>query len=87
VTALEFLKEHASAVDCILLDLVMPRLHGDAVCRELKSLAPDMRVVVMSGYLDRVTEDVAAFATTVLSKPFTPQSLRDAVRTAIGGRR
>jgi hypothetical protein len=46
-----------------------------------------MPVVVMSGYLDQVTEEVASVCTGVLSKPFTPQSLRDAVRSAILERR
>jgi PAS domain S-box-containing protein len=84
--AIEYLREHGSAVACVVLDLVMPHVHGEAVCRELTELAPAIPVVVISGYLDQVTEQVAVKATGVLQKPFTPQTLRDAVRAAIDDR-
>jgi CheY-like chemotaxis protein len=82
--AVHLFRTRGTTIRCVVLDLVLPRLHGEAVCRELKSLAPDVPIVAMSGYLDvAMSEGVAAAVASVLQKPFTPQTLRDAVRSAL----
>jgi PAS domain S-box-containing protein len=87
VAAVKSVQASANHLDCVLLDLVLPHLHGEVVCREVKAIAPSLPIVIMSGYVDQITGQVAAAAARVLPKPFTPQSLRDAVRAAIVERR
>jgi len=41
---------HRSSIRLVLLDLTMPRMSGDEVFSEIKRLAPEVPVVLMSGY-------------------------------------
>ena len=74
---LELFHKHPGAVDCVLLDLSMPRLDGRAVLRELRNQVPTARVVLMSGFDER--EALPQFAELglngFLQKPFTAEAL------------
>ena len=77
---------HRSSISLVLLDLTMPRLGGDEVFRELHKLAPEVPVVLMSGYSEQ--EATSALASQGLAG-FLPKpcSIRDAlavVRGALG---
>jgi PAS domain S-box-containing protein len=41
---------HRSSISAVLLDLTMPRMGGDEVFEEIHKLAPEVPVVLMSGY-------------------------------------
>jgi len=41
---------HRSSINAVLLDLTMPRMGGDEVFEEIHKLAPEIPVVLMSGY-------------------------------------
>jgi CheY-like chemotaxis protein len=82
--AVEVFRAHSDDIACVVLDLVLPRLQGEAVCQALKASSPSTPIVAMSGYLESApTTQVATVVSRILQKPFTPQTLRDAVRTAI----
>ncbi|MEW5765205.1 MAG: response regulator [Acidobacteriota bacterium] len=67
-------------VDVVLLDLKMPGLQGIDTLREIKRLAPEVPVVILTGHLLKSTEQeglrLGAFA--YLTKPCT---LEEIVRT------
>ncbi len=48
--ALEILGRDKSAVDLILLDLTMPKLSGRDTFRGIREVAPDLPVIISSGY-------------------------------------
>jgi CheY-like chemotaxis protein len=48
--ALRLFGEHATEVRLALIDLTMPRLSGEATLRQLRLAAPDLPLVLMSGY-------------------------------------
>jgi two-component system cell cycle sensor histidine kinase/response regulator CckA len=50
--ALEFLVTHPGDVDLVLTDIVMPRLNGRELAERLAETAPDLPVLIMSGYTD-----------------------------------
>lgn len=69
--------------DLILLDIVMPRVDGFTTCRKLKS-DPDTKgiPVVMVTSKDQETDKFWAQkkgANGYVTKPFTPQTLQDAI--------
>jgi PAS domain S-box-containing protein len=85
VHALAVLKEHGGEVDLLLTDLVMPRMNGQQLAERVASDHPDVRVLLMSGYPDRVVP--AGVATDprfeFLSKPFQPSTLARRVRECL----
>lgn len=58
---------------CILLDLTMPGMGGEAALREIEALAPGTPVVLMSGY---PRDDLAGQGRHFLAKPFDLETLR-----------
>ncbi|MBU1043405.1 MAG: response regulator [Candidatus Omnitrophica bacterium] len=58
-----------------LVDLILPGIDGVEVCRQLKLENPDIKVVLMSGYLSKLKERQDVFdslggCTEVMEKPF-----------------
>ena len=74
--------ERPSPVHLLLTDVMMPEVNGRALAERLGELAPDMRVLFMSGYSEEavyrhgILGDQSAF----LEKPFTERALARKVR-------
>ena len=49
--ALDFLDQHPDTIDCVILDVNMPRLNGISVFQVIQRKYPALRVIVVSGYL------------------------------------
>src|SRR3954469_10299052 len=58
VQALEMLQNGAAGVDVVVSDVVMPRLNGVELMRELSSSRPDLPVLLMSGYATGTLTDL-----------------------------
>jgi len=80
--AVEYFQEHSRNLRLVLLDLTMPRMDGEQAFHEMHRINPDVPVILMSGYsqklsLDRFTQaKPAAF----LSKPFDYRVLQSCLR-------
>ncbi len=85
--ALSLLDEHPGTIDLLLTDLVMPGLSGKQLAERVCARRPSVRVVYMSGYVDReIAEDVPRDdGWALLPKPFTREDLLRAVRDALSG--
>jgi len=66
-----------NAIGMLILDVIMPKKNGKTVYDEIKQMAPDIKVLFISGYtadyLGR--KGVLESSTTLLSKPFLPEDL------------
>lgn len=73
--------------DVILMDLVMPALDGVGAMRELRTRAPDSRVIVLTSFLDddRLMPAIQAGAAGYLLKDVKPSELARAIRAADAG--
>lgn len=71
----------AHCPDLLLADVVMPGLSGPMLVDHLRQLAPDLKVLFMSGYDDRhvVQRYVVDKGFHLISKPFTVNNLRRAI--------
>jgi len=65
----------------ILLDLKMPGIDGMEVLRQVVSLRPDIKVIIISahGTIENAVEAMKLGAIDFIQKPFMPQELRDIV--------
>jgi PAS domain S-box-containing protein len=68
--------------DLLISDYAMPHVSGAEVIRQARDLCPGLPAIIITGYADaqsisRRPEDVL-----VLSKPFTPDQLRQAIHAA-----
>jgi DNA-binding NarL/FixJ family response regulator len=81
VAAVEALKP-----DLVLMDLSMPRLDGSAATRRIHRTHPDVRIVVLSSYVDRadVLDALDAGAVGYLLKDARPDELLSGIRSAVG---
>jgi CheY-like chemotaxis protein len=83
--ALEKLKSHAGAVDVLVSDVHMPGVDGIALASRAVEQG-GVKVLLMSGFpeeLDRARK-IKAERLSVLSKPFTLEQVRAAVRALLG---
>jgi len=83
--ALVIAREQKGAIDLLLTDVVMPKLGGADLARQLLALRPGIRVLYMSGYTDGTISHhgVLGAGTMLLTKPFTLDQLARAVREAL----
>lgn len=73
--------------DLLLTDLMMPGIPGDQLAHALRRQDPDLPVLYLTGYSDRLfTERPQLWANeTFLDKPASMQALREAVSLALFG--
>jgi CheY-like chemotaxis protein len=84
--AVEIFRRRAAEIDLVILDLVMPRLTGEAAIGEMRRIAPAVPAILISGYDEsgRIREIVAAGFGGFLQKPFRRQDLGKKVRELLG---
>ena len=82
--ALELFKEQAPQIDLVLLDLIMPGLNGLATLKRLRALDPKVRVLILSGFEDRLGAKLPA-QVSFLSKPYSLALLSQRVAEALRG--
>jgi CheY-like chemotaxis protein len=89
--ALDILRRNGgngAKVGVVLLDLVMPQMNGKVVLEELRSLFPDLPVILSSGFTEG-HETVAQWAArgpmSFLAKPYRPAELLEEVCAALAG--
>ncbi|HOV97977.1 MAG TPA: PAS domain S-box protein [Bacteroidota bacterium] len=82
--ALTLLRKNES-FDAVLLDLNMPKMSGQTTCLKIKGMNPSQRVIVATGYSNRIVSDsplqnkVEAF----LQKPFQFEELAKTLRSVL----
>ncbi len=72
--------------DIVFMDMMMPGKDGVEVLKEVKAIAPELPVVMMSGYsLDEKRQQASRLgAVDCLKKPFEVDDIRRVVKEAIG---
>jgi PAS domain S-box-containing protein len=87
--AIEVLERNRERVRLVILDLTMPRMGGAEAYVELRKIAPNVPIIVGSGYGEQsslmrfAAGELAGF----LEKPFTLDTLYATVDVALGNRR
>ena len=62
---------HGEAIELLITDVVVPKLDGPQLAETLSAIYPDLRVLFISGYVDRELPAEVEY----LEKPFTMQRM------------
>jgi PAS domain S-box-containing protein len=83
--AVAFYREHASAIDLVLLDYTMPGWNGLQVLRNMQEIDPEVRVVFSSGHTlqSEPNQLLAAGAEAFVAKPYRPEELVARIRQVL----
>jgi PAS domain S-box-containing protein len=84
--AVEIFRRRAAEIDLVVLDLVMPRLAGEAALGQIRRIAPAVPAILVSGYDEggRIRDIVGTGFGGFLQKPFRRQDLGKKVRELLG---
>ena len=85
IEAIEIYEERGDDIDCVLLDLLMPRMGGEETFAELRRIDENVRVILASGYAKPdVIEQLSTLAfVDFLQKPFLRSTLLRTIRNAL----
>ncbi|WP_455377786.1 response regulator [Petrachloros mirabilis] len=78
--ALERLREETRPPSLILTDVMMPRMTGPQLAKQIHETMPNMRVLFMSGYSDQMLEPSGQRPLAFIAKPFGANELIKAIR-------
>jgi len=85
--ALEVIRNAAQKIDLLITDVVMPRLDGPGLVREVREIRSDIKVIFISGYAEDAFRQRLDSDSDIdfLSKPFSLKQLATKVKDVIGG--
>ncbi len=74
--------------DILVTDVMMPQMNGDELARRLRQERPDLKVLYLTGYADRLFKDKITLweDEAFLDKPCSVKGLRQAVSLLVTGR-
>jgi len=86
--ALALCKGHCGTIDLLMTDFIMPHMNGAELATKVLAIHPEAQVLYMSGYAQEfnISQPTDLGDYVFLGKPFTPQTLADRVREALGRR-
>ncbi len=86
--ALELFTQHKDSVDILVTDVVMPRMNGADLAKEVEKLRPGLKVLFISGHPERAGSGVdPTGVTNLLMKPFTADTLAARIKEMLTGKK
>ena len=73
--ALQRLQTMTSPPNLVLTDVMMPRMTGPQLAKQIYAMMPAVPILYMSGYADRILEPVGDRMLAFIRKPFTSKEL------------
>ena len=85
--ALEAIRDASEKIDLLITDVVMPRLDGPGLVREVREIRSDIKVIFISGYAEDAFRQRLDSDSDIdfLPKPFSLKQLATKVKDVIGG--
>jgi two-component system cell cycle sensor histidine kinase/response regulator CckA len=75
-------------LDLLITDMLMPDMNGDEVARRLRAMHPDLKVLYLTGFSDRLFAEKSALweDEAFLDKPCSVTGLKEAIALLVTGR-
>ena len=85
LNGLQLYAENSERIELVILDLSMPGMDGAETLHELRSIDPDVRVLLSSGYSEdnTIAQLTGSGETAFLQKPYTIEDLTHAIQKAL----
>jgi len=85
--ALELIRDAGERVDLLITDVVMPKMDGPGLIREVREIVPDMKVIFISGYTEDAFRQRLDSGDRIhfLPKPFSLKQLAGKVKDVLTG--
>ena len=85
--AVEVFREHADEIGCVILDLTMPHMGGEDAFHEMRSVRPDVKVILSSGYNEQdATQRFAGSGLAgFIQKPYSMATLKEKLGEVLPG--
>ena len=78
-------KNYFKEIDLVISDLGLPKFGGDELFRRMKSLNPEVRMIITSGYIDHGTKDqlYSDGVKEIIHKPYELDEILTAIRKVL----
>lgn len=86
IEALRFLEDSGAQPQLVLTDVMMPRMTGPQLAREIHTFMPTVKVLFMSAYTDGALESVSGQRLAFIPKPFNSRDLLRKVRDTLASK-
>jgi len=85
ITGIATYTEHHQKIDLVILDMIMPKMSGNATFTQLKEIDPEVKVLVSSGYSinGKASDLLKRGCRGFIQKPFNLMELSKKVREAL----
>lgn len=85
IEAEELFRAYKDSIDLLILDLCMPQKNGLETLKEVRKIAPNLKVLISTGFAEEQMEkDCAALGILgVLRKPYRPQDLLELIKKLV----
>ncbi|MBU1341724.1 MAG: response regulator [Proteobacteria bacterium] len=81
---LALFKENQKTIHAVLLDMIMPKMSGKDVLRQMLKIDPDVKVIISSGHMkEQYNDPIIQFAKNYLNKPFEIDELESTLRQVL----
>ena len=82
LSAMAFFRHNYKNIDLAVIDLTMPGMTGNQMAQEMYEMAPDLPIILMTGYLtvDSINPNVSL----LLHKPILKAELIEAMKRFLG---
>jgi len=83
--AIDLFQARHAEIDLVLLDLMLPKVSGDAVFEQIRKVRPGMAVLLISGFKrdPRIADLIARGCDGFLNKPYSIEELANAIRATL----
>jgi CheY-like chemotaxis protein len=84
--ALELFQQRRQEIDLVIMDFNLPRMDGYQLLHQLQTIAPDVKVIVASGFFGQAEMDkfLQAGVAAMIHKPFRAQQLQAEIVKVLG---
>ena len=84
--ALEIFRQRQQEIDLVIMDFNLPRINGYQLLQQLQTIAPQVKVIIASGFFGQAEMDkfIEAGVAGMIHKPFRAQQLQVEILRILG---